>query len=75
MSDVEEFLSQMLPRYARAVDAMHNGDPALFVEEWSRRDPVTLLGAGGVGAGRVGERDRGPAVGRIAVFQWHAARL
>jgi ketosteroid isomerase-like protein len=24
---------------------MHNGDPALFVEIWSRRDQVTLLGA------------------------------
>jgi ketosteroid isomerase-like protein len=45
MSDVEEFLSQMLPRYVRAADAMHNGDPALFVEIWSRRDQVTLLGA------------------------------
>jgi ketosteroid isomerase-like protein len=45
MSEVEDFLSQMLPRYVRAVDAMHNGDPALFVEVWSRRDPVTLLGA------------------------------
>jgi hypothetical protein len=45
MSEVEDFLSQMLPRYIRAVDAMHNGDPAPFVEVWSRRDPVTLLGA------------------------------
>ncbi len=45
MSEVEEFLSQMLPRYVRAADAMHNGDPALFVEIWSRRDQVTLLGA------------------------------
>jgi hypothetical protein len=44
MSEVEEFLSQMLPRYIRAVDAMHDGDSALFVEVWSRRDPVTLLG-------------------------------
>jgi ketosteroid isomerase-like protein len=45
MSEVEDFLSQMLPRYIGAVDAMHNGDPALFAEVWSRRDPVTLLGA------------------------------
>ena len=45
MSGVEEFLSQMLPRYVRALDAMHNGDSALFAEMWSRRDPVTLLGA------------------------------
>jgi ketosteroid isomerase-like protein len=45
MSEVEDFLSQMLPRFIRAADAMHNGDPAPFVELWSRRDPVTLLGA------------------------------
>jgi ketosteroid isomerase-like protein len=45
MSEVEDFLSQMLPRYIRAADAMHNGDPAPFAEVWARRDPVTLLGA------------------------------
>jgi ketosteroid isomerase-like protein len=45
MSEVEDFLSQMLPRFIKAADAMHNGDPARFVELWSRRDPVTLLGA------------------------------
>jgi ketosteroid isomerase-like protein len=45
MSEVEDFLSHMLPLYIRAVDAMHNGDSALFAEMWSRRDPVTLLGA------------------------------
>jgi ketosteroid isomerase-like protein len=44
MSEVDDFLPQMLPRYIRAVDAMHNGDPAPFAEVWSRRDPVTLLG-------------------------------
>ena len=45
MSEVEDFLSQMLPRFLNAADAMHHGDPAGFVELWSRRDPVTLLGA------------------------------
>jgi len=45
MSQVEEFLAQMLPRFLRAADAMHNGEPALFVELWSRKDPMTLLGA------------------------------
>ena len=45
MNDVEDFLSQMLPRFIQAADAMHNGDPAPFAELWSRRDPVTLLGA------------------------------
>jgi ketosteroid isomerase-like protein len=45
MTEVEDFLSQMLPRFIRAADAMHHGDPALFVQLWSRTDPVTLLGA------------------------------
>ena len=47
MSEVEDFLSRMLPRYTGAADAMHNGDSALFAELWSSRDPVTLLGAAG----------------------------
>ena len=47
MSEVEDFLSRMLPRYTGAGDAMHNGDSALFAELWSSRDPVTLLGAAG----------------------------
>lgn len=45
MSEVEDFLSEMLPRFRSAADAMHNGDASLFAELWSRRDPVTLLGA------------------------------
>jgi len=45
MSDVEDFLAEMLPRFVGVVDAMHNGDSAPFAELWSRRDPVTLLGA------------------------------
>ena len=47
MSEVEDFLSEILPRYLRAADAMHNGDPAPFAQWWARRDPVTLLGAAG----------------------------
>jgi ketosteroid isomerase-like protein len=47
LSEVEDFLSQMLPRYVRALEEMHNGDPAAFEKLWSRRDPVTLLGAAG----------------------------
>ena len=47
MSKVEEFLSQMLPRYIHAANAMHNGDPAAFAELWSSTEPVSLLGAAG----------------------------
>jgi hypothetical protein len=28
-----------------ALNAAHNGDPKPYVEEWSRRDPLTLFGA------------------------------
>jgi ketosteroid isomerase-like protein len=45
MSEVEEFLSGILPRFIAAADAMHNGDSGPMAEFWSRRDPVTLLGA------------------------------
>ena len=45
MSQLEDFLEQVLPRYVDAADAMHNGDSAPFAEMWSKTDPVTLLGA------------------------------
>jgi ketosteroid isomerase-like protein len=45
MEEVEDFLGQVLQRYIGAVDAMHNGDPVPFADLWSRKDPVTLLGA------------------------------
>jgi ketosteroid isomerase-like protein len=48
MSEVEDFLSQVLPRFVRAADEMHNGDSTAFGMLWSSRDPVTLLGAAGL---------------------------
>jgi ketosteroid isomerase-like protein len=45
MSDRDAFLATVLPRHRKAIDAAHNGDPTLFVEEWSTREPVTLFGA------------------------------
>jgi ketosteroid isomerase-like protein len=47
MSEVEDFLSQVLPRYVRALDELHNGDPTALGMLWSRRDPVSVLGAAG----------------------------
>jgi ketosteroid isomerase-like protein len=47
MSELDDFLAKTLPRHAEAVDAAHNGDASPFVEMWSTRDPVTLLGAAG----------------------------
>jgi ketosteroid isomerase-like protein len=47
MSDLDEFLSTMLPRQDAAEIAIHNGDLAPRLEAWSHRDPVTLFGAWG----------------------------
>ena len=46
MSELDDFLSKILPRQIAAEEAMHNGDPAPRLEMWSTRDPVTLFGAG-----------------------------
>ena len=49
MSDLDEFRSAILARQAEAELAMVLGDPAPRMELWSRRDPVTLFGAGSGG--------------------------
>jgi hypothetical protein len=46
MSDLDDFRTQMLVRQAEAEQAFVNGDPDPRMELWSRRDPVTLFGAG-----------------------------
>jgi ketosteroid isomerase-like protein len=45
MSETEEFLAAMIPRQVEADTALHNGDAAPRMALWSRRDPVTVLGA------------------------------
>jgi ketosteroid isomerase-like protein len=45
MSDTDDFLAAMIPRQIDADTALHNGDAAPRMALWSRRDPVTLLGA------------------------------
>ena len=47
MSELDEFLSTMLPRQLAAERAIHNGELAPRLEIWSTRDPVTLFGAWG----------------------------
>ena len=74
MSEVDDFLSQMLPRYLGAVDAMHSGDPRPFVDMWARSDPVTLLGAA-ASMPPGWQSIRGPEVGCIPVLRRHPARL
>jgi ketosteroid isomerase-like protein len=47
-SEVAEFRRTVLVRQAQAEAAFHQGDPAPRIEMWSRRDPLTLFGAGGM---------------------------
>jgi ketosteroid isomerase-like protein len=66
MSDLDDFRTGMLVRHAEAEAAMVLGDPAPRMDLWSRRDPVTLFGAG------TGECKRGwEEVSRI--FTWIAS--
>ncbi len=53
MNDLDDFLSNFLPRHVEAERAMVHGDPEPRMELWSRRDPITLYGAatGGVKSG------------------------
>lgn len=44
MSELEEFLAEVVPRHQKAVDALHNADTELWREHWSTADPVTLFG-------------------------------
>ncbi len=48
MSELDDFLTNFLPRQIEAEEAMHNGDVEPRLRLWSREEPVTLLGAFGV---------------------------
>jgi ketosteroid isomerase-like protein len=45
MDETQAFLEEVLPRQTAADRAMHGGDPGPRLAMWSRRDPLTLLGA------------------------------
>lgn len=45
MSDVDDFLSAVLPRQHHADTAIHNGDAGPRKALWSHQEPVTVLGA------------------------------
>jgi ketosteroid isomerase-like protein len=51
-SEVDEFLSEMLPRQVAAERSIHNGDAEPRLALWSRHDPLTLFGAVLTGSGR-----------------------
>ena len=48
MSETDEFLDATVPRHNAAAEAMHNGDPTLWLEMWSSNEPATVFGALGV---------------------------
>ena len=45
MSETEEFLTTVLPRFEEVEDAFHSGDAGPRKMMWSHNDPVTLFGA------------------------------
>jgi ketosteroid isomerase-like protein len=51
MDETQQFLAEMMPRYAKAENALHNGDVAPRMAMWTRDDPVVLFGAAMTGRG------------------------
>jgi ketosteroid isomerase-like protein len=66
MSDLDEFRATIVARQAEAEKAMVLGDPGPRMELWSRRDPVTLLGAA-TGLCKSGWDELSP------IFEWVAS--
>jgi ketosteroid isomerase-like protein len=67
MNELEEFRSTILARQAEAEAALVQGDPEPRIELWSRRDPVTLMGAWGPNKSGWEELSR--------IFRWVASRF
>jgi ketosteroid isomerase-like protein len=51
LDETSQFLSEVMPRLQTADTALHNGDAGPRMKMWSRKDPVTLLGAAFSGTG------------------------
>jgi ketosteroid isomerase-like protein len=66
MSEVDDFLADILPRLREAEIALHNGDAGPRGALWSHDDPVTLFGAE---VNRTGWSELGPT------FDWIATRF
>ena len=66
MSEVDEFLSAVLPRLRSAELALHEGDPSARKSVWSTTEPLTLFGAEVERTGR-------PEI--EATFDWVASRF
>jgi ketosteroid isomerase-like protein len=52
MSALDDFLSTTIPRQIEAERAIHDGDPEPRLAMWSRKEPVTVLGAARNATGR-----------------------
>ena len=67
MSELDEFLSDILPRQNAAEQAIHDGDAGPRIQMWSHEDPVSLLGAFGVARSGWTEVEE--------TFRWVASRF
>ncbi len=67
MSELDDFLNNMLHRQIEAEKALHNGDATPRNETWSTKDPVTVFGAFGPTVSGWDEVSR--------TFRWVASRF
>jgi ketosteroid isomerase-like protein len=51
MTELDDFVAEVLPRLHHTETSLHNGDPAPRFAMWSHEDPVTLFGAAMAGRG------------------------
>jgi ketosteroid isomerase-like protein len=50
-AETREFVDELLPKFVEAERLIHDGDAQPRMDLWSRRDPITLLGAKESGQG------------------------
>ena len=67
MSELEDFLAEIIPRHVDAAEALHQGDPQPLSELLARRDPISLFP--GMADHRTGRDDV------VAVFQTVAPKF
>lgn len=72
VSEVDEFLADILPRLREAEIALHNGDADARTALWSHNDPVTLFGAE---VNRTGWSELAPTFGWLATRFTRCASL
>jgi ketosteroid isomerase-like protein len=51
VDETAEFLAEIMPQLREAETALHNGDVGPRMTMWSRKDPLTVMGAAMSGAG------------------------